>query len=303
MGNKLVVLGSINVDQVIEVERVPAIGETVLGGSPIITQGGKGANQAVAAARAGADVAMLGCVGRDAFGDGAVRALADETIDVTGVRRSDEPTGTAVVFKMPADNAIVVSAGANLCTSPDMVGGSLGDAAALLAQLEVPMETVGQGLALAKAEGLLTVLNPAPFQAIPESWYENIDCLTPNETEFMCLVGRDPERGVLGEDELEELMVCWQGAKPTRLVVTMGDRGVYFLDAAGLRRVECVSVDVVDTTGAGDTFSGVFAASLAGGLPFEAAVRRAQLASNLSVRRLGAREGMPTAAEIERHRA
>jgi ribokinase len=267
------VVGSTNVDLVLQVPALPAPGETLLGASVRREPGGKGGNQAVALARLGARVQLVSAVGRDADGDWSVEQLADESVDVTHVARVAEPTGLAVVMVDPAgENCIVVSPGANaLVHAPAAI-----DADVLLLSLEVPLETVMAAAARAQASGVPVVLNAAPAQPLPAHLLEAVDVLVVNETEWASL-GR-PATG--------------------RVVVTLGAAGCRVLDDGRSAEVPGVPVEVVDTTGAGDCFAATLAYGIATGLDLDAAVALAVRASALSVTRRGARGGLPTQADL-----
>lgn len=287
------VVGSINVDLVVVADRLPRPGETVLGGQFARHFGGKGANQAVAAARAGAAVQMIGAVGRDANGDESLAALADEGIDVSRVRRVDAPTGVAIIaVAADGENQIVVASGANaevratdaaLREIPEGPG-------VLLTCLEVPMSCVTAAVAAAARIGLQAVVNPAPGQPLPAELLALAPILTPNRIELLSISGASDQ-----ESGLRSLLSA--GARA--VVLTLGSDGALLAD--GRRRVEVPShpVEARDATGAGDAFSGVLAAWLAGGRSLDEAARAANAAAALSVTRPGARGGMPKLAQIE----
>ena len=290
----VVVVGSINVDMVVLADRLPVPGETVLGGRFAIHDGGKGANQAVAAARAGARVSMVGAVGTDGNGDRAVAALEAESVDVTQVRRVEaQPTGVAVVAVGPrGENQIVVAPGANATLELDDADRLLiAGANVLLTSLEIPMETVVDALRHAHASGVRAILNPAPAHALPSEVLALGPILTPNEHELVVAIGNDQAAGAL-----DELVARHAGP----IVVTQGAAGALLADGDTREHFEVLAPpQVVDTTGAGDAFCGVLAASLAEGMSLPEAVRRANAAAALSVAAAGARAGMPTREAIE----
>jgi ribokinase len=292
---RVVVVGSINVDLVVHADRLPLPGETVLGGRFGTHDGGKGANQAVAAARAGAAVAIVGHVGADAYGERALAALTTEGIDVSRVRRVDgEQTGVALVAVGPrGENQIVVAQGANATLELDDDDRRVvADADVLLCSLEVPMATVVDALRTANAAGRTAVLNPAPAHALPADVLALGPILTPNEHELVVSIGNDQTASAL-----DDLATRHNGP----IVVTQGAAGA--LLAVGERREHFegfVPPQVVDTTGAGDTFCGVLAASLAEGASLEDAIVRANAAAALSIGAAGARSGMPTRDAIQR---
>ena len=291
------VLGSVNVDIVVRTSRLPAPGETVLGDSLARHFGGKGANQAVAAARAGADVSFIGAVGADADGDASLTALAAESIDVSHVSRSEAPTGTAIIAVRPdGENQIVVAPGANAEVQADTVRAALadligpGEPAVLVACLEVPMRAVVAALAAADDLALPVVLNPAPATRLPTEILDRRPILVPNEHELLETVGAadmDRALGTLASAGIDA-------------VVTLGDAGCLVLDGGEQIRIPAFSVGaVVDTTGAGDTFVGVLATWLARGASLREAAQAANVAAGLSIGSAGARGGMPRRPMIE----
>jgi len=293
MSSRVVVIGSINVDLVVTADRLPAPGETVLGGRFAVHQGGKGANQAVAAARAGARVTMIGAIGTDEHGERAVAALADEGVDVARVRRiPSEPTGVALVaVGRRGENQIVVAPGANSTLALDPHDReAIESAEVLLTNHEVPAETVLDGLRAARGAGTIAILNPAPARALGAEVLALGPILTPNEHELVVAIGNDETRGAL-----EELAARHAGP----IIVTQGPSGALLVaDGQSTRFAGYPAPRTVDTTGAGDTFCGVLAAWLAGGAPIDEAIRAANAAGALSVAAPGARGGMPTRDEI-----
>jgi ribokinase len=290
---RVVVVGSINVDLVVATPRLPRSGETVLGGEFARHLGGKGANQAVAAARAGASVTMIGAVGRDADGDESVAALEAEGIDVSRIRRVAARTGVALIAVAPdGENQIVVAPGANALVTtddaslPEMATGN----GVLLACLEVPMAAVVAAVGAARRIGLQPIVNPAPAQQLPPEVLAARPILTPNEDELLALTGEADGNAAVGS-----LLDAGAGA----VIVTRGAAGALLADGPRRQPFDGRVVDVVDATGAGDAFSGVLAAWLARGHPLEVATEAANAAAGQSVTRAGARGGMPSRAEIE----
>lgn len=289
MPGQVAVIASINVDLVVTADRLPAPGETVLGGSFAVHDGGKGANQAVAAARAGARVTVIGAVGADEWGARSVAALAAEGIDVSRIRVMDaQPTGVAVIVVGPrGENQIAVAPGANAAvtlTDDDLA--AIGAADVLLVSHEVPAPAVLAGIEAARR----AILNPAPARALPAEILSQGPILVPNEHELIVAIGNDDT-----DAALDELVA--RNAGP--IIVTQGPAGA--LLAHGSRREHFAGVPaprVVDTTGAGDTFCGALAAWLADGADLADAIRAANTAASLSVRAAGAREGMPGRAAI-----
>jgi ribokinase len=290
----VVVIGSINVDLVVTADHLPAPGETVLGGSFAVHDGGKGANQAVAAARAGARVTVIGAVGADEHGERAVAALAAEGIDVSRVRRhDDEPTGVALIVVGPrGENQIAVAPGANAAVelSQDDLS-TIAASDVLLVSHEVPPAAVLGGVRAAREAGNIAILNPAPARALSADLLALGPILTPNEHELIVAIGNDDTAAAL--DELAN-----RNAGP--VVVTQGPAGALLAVGAGRERFDGYPApEVVDTTGAGDAFCGVLAAWLAGGSSLEDAIRAGNAAGSLSVGARGARAGTPVRAAIE----
>jgi ribokinase len=294
MSGHVVVIGSINVDLVVTADRLPEPGETVLGGQFSVHEGGKGANQAVAAARAGARVSMIGAVGPDAYGSRAVAALEAEGIDVSRVRRVEtDPTGVAIIAVGPrGENQIVVAPGANATLELDAADQSLIESAdVVLTNHEVPPRVTLDALRAARAAGITAILNPAPARALPADVLALGPILTPNEHELVVAIGND----VTGA-ALDELSARHTGP----IIVTQGPAGALLADGPRRERFDGVlAPQVVDTTGAGDAFCGVLAAWLAGGSSLDDAIRAANAAGALSVGAAGARDGMPLREAIE----
>ena len=295
MSGRVVVVGSINTDFVVLADRLPRPGETVLGGQLGVHPGGKGANQAVAAARAGAKVTFIGAVGDDAYGGQALDALAAEGIDVTRVRRLPGPTGAALIAVGPrGENQIVVAPGANATLTAEVgaaVAQLAGDGTVVLTSLEVPMVAVVAAVGAATSAGMRSIVNPAPAHPLPAELLALAPILTPNEHELVVAIGNDDAAAALTE-------LAARIAAP--VIVTQGPAGA--LVAEGQRRDRYdghPAPRVVDSTGAGDTFNGVLAAWLSDGASLADAVRVANVAGSLSVGAIGARAGMPSRTAIE----
>lgn len=292
----VIVLGSANLDTAIAVSRHPGPGETVLGGDPVVGAGGKGVNQAIAAARAGANSVFAGAVGVDDAGSHVGGVLAAD-----GVRAylgsSDRPTGAAVVLvDALGENAIVVVQGANgdsgAIVGPARVaarGSTRGDV--LVAQLEVPVEVVVETFATARGRGAVTVLNAAPSRPLPDALWDEIGILVVNQHECLDLAG------AAGSDIETAARVL--GERVGVVVVTLGAQGALLLQGDVAQRIPAFPAEAVDTTAAGDTFCGAFAARLDAGDGLDGAVRFASAAAALCVQRRGAAESAPFAAEIE----
>jgi len=293
------VLGSVNMDMVLITNRIPQVGESIIGEKIEYFVGGKGANQAVAASRAGGKVSFLGKVGDDAFGNRILSHLGQEALDLTRVEiTKDSATGIASIFKLPDDNCIVAIPGANGLVDEDYlkkIEEKIKASDILLLQLEVPIPTVKQVLELAKEHQVLTILNPAPYHEAALEMLTDVDYVTPNETEFAMLLGKE----LIPDEELDDYLLEWQEKHATKILLTRGKDGVSFVAEGKVETIPGYQVTVADTTGAGDTFNGVFAAELGKGRDLREAVTYANAAAGLSVTKLGAQTGMPTEEEIE----
>jgi ribokinase len=291
MPARVVVVGSINVDLVTRVPRLPEPGETVIGGTFHKTHGGKGANQAVAAARLGASTLIVGAVGGDEFGREARAVLAREGVDVSWLGTSDLPTGVAqILVGETGENLIAVASGANGDVSAERVTealrAALAPGAVVLASLEVPVEAVEAAAAVARERGCRFILNPAPARDLPAELLSSCDLLTPNEIEAR----------VLGLSQPEAL---WERGV-SAVVVTRGSAGADLLrPGARVHHQAAFPVEVVDTTGAGDAFSATLAWALAGGRSLEEAVALAAAGGALATRAMGARAGFGAREEVE----
>jgi len=306
--NQILVVGSLNMDQVVRVTRVPALGETLLGaGSLKLIPGGKGANQAVAIARLGTAVVMAGRVGNDPFGERLLSALQADRVD-TGLIAIDqeEASGVAFIFLDPdGDNAIVVAPGANMRVGLDHaqtsnILASITQAQALVMQLEIPLETVVSLTAAAHNRGVPVVLNLAPAQPLPEEVLRQLDVLIVNEAEASLLSGQ--QVGSLEDARIVAAVLLEQGI--AKVVITLGSQGAILATAAetvGARIIyqSAPKVPVVDTTAAGDCFVGALTVALTEGQTPEDALRFAVYASALKVTKFGAQSGLPTRAEVE----
>ncbi|MCC2672876.1 MAG: ribokinase [Armatimonadetes bacterium] len=297
---KIVVVGSTNVDMVVKSTQIPRPGETVLGGAFTMVPGGKGANQAVAAARMGADVTFVARIGSDAFGNQALEGFAAEGIRTDYVVRDSEAAhGVALILiDQTGENAIAVAPGANArLTAEDVkrAEAAFAECDVVLLQLEVPLPAVQAAAALAKRHGKKLILNPAPYLAVPNSLLAAVDILTPNETEAEMLLGGG-EAGLSGvAGTAEELLRRGVGC----VIVTLGREGVFVVRPEGQYHLAGRRVKTIDTTAAGDAFSGALAVAIAEGIEFRTAVKYAVAASALTVTRLGAQSSLPARAEVE----
>ena len=284
---KIAVVGSINMDLVTSVKKVPAAGETVMGEAFATMPGGKGANQAVAAARLGAEVSMIGCLGSDYLGDGLLEVLKKEGIRTEAVKRVEGSSGTASIILSEGDNRIIVVPGANHEMTPQWIEENrkvIEDSDLLLVQLEIPLNCVQKTLEIAKAANVKTILNPAPITKLPAEIIQLADYITPNEHEYQTLSE---------EFSIAELS--------SRLIITMGDEGVLFYEDGKEVRIPAFNVPVRDTTGAGDTFNGALGVAICEQLGLKEAIGFANRAAALSITQIGAQNGMPTKKMIRQH--
>lgn len=300
----VVVTGSLNMDFVVQVERLPAPGETTLGSGFRMIPGGKGANQACAAGRlaAGAAVRMVGRVGYDPFADHLKASLAAAGVDVSTVMASrSQPTGVALIWvERAGQNSIVVAAGANGELAPEdieSVRRAYDGARCALFQLETPLPTVERALAAARQAGAATVLDPAPAQPLGASVLSLVDVLTPNESEACLLLNRAPQRVTFGE--APAMAAALRALGPKAVILKLGEQGCFYSGEEGELAVEGFAVEAVDTTAAGDTFNGAFAVARAEGRELKDALRFANAAAALSVTRLGAQASIPRRAEAD----
>lgn len=300
MKRKILVIGSLNMDIVVEMARIPELGETVLGKGMSYIPGGKGANQACAAGKMGAPVKLLGCIGKDEFGGIQLQELQKSGVDVSQIKISHEKhTGTAVIYvDGKGNNNIVVVSGANEACSVDYLkqqDALLQDCDYVMFQMEIPFETVAYGIQRAKELGKTVILNPAPApELLPNRILDGLDYITPNETELMKLCGIHE----MTEESLRRgaEMLLDKGVR--NVLVTMGEEGVFFADKKGMKKFPAFKVKAVDTTAAGDCFNGTFAAALASGYEKENAIRFAGFASSIAVTRKGAQNSIPELSEV-----
>ncbi len=298
----ILVVGSLNVDISLVAEKIPAPGETIRARGLTLGPGGKGLNQAIAAARLGGRVHMVGRLGADRFAEIPLIALEDAGIDATYVEAlAGEHTGTAsiVVAEPTGENAIAVAGGANRALRPEHVRDALAAFRAsgvLLVQLEAPVETVAVALELGREHGLITVLDPAPVIELDDALLANVDVLTPNEREAQALTGlavHDVETAATAAARLHE-------RSGGDVVVTLGEQGCVWASATGFAHVPVPRVRALDTTGAGDAFNGGLAVALASGDPLARALHRAVAAGAAATLAYGAAAAMPTPEDLTR---
>lgn len=301
MTARVAVAGSLNMDLVVRAPHIPQAGETIIGSAFRNVPGGKGANQAVAAARLGADVSMVGRVGQDTFAEPLLENLAADGVDHTHVTCDPETaTGVALIVVDDAgENSIVVASGANARFSPEDVDAAekaLVNADVLLLQLESPLETVRRAAELACAHGAKVLLNPAPAQDLSDELLSLVDVLIPNETEAALLTGRS----VRSEKDARMAAEALLNSGVETVIVTLGERGALLAQDGTVTLFPAFQVEAVDTTAAGDAFVAGFAVALAEGSALEEAVRWGNAAGALATTKLGAQPSLPTREALER---
>jgi ribokinase len=299
--HSILVVGSSNTDMIIKVQHIPKPGETILGGEFASAAGGKGANQAVGAARAGGDVTFIARVGRDMFGDKAVAGFVADGIDVDYVVRDKScPSGVALIFVGEnGENSIAVASGSNGKLAPgdlNKAKNAFKHAGVVLLQLETPLATVKAAAQLAAATGARVILNPAPARPLPDDLLRRVYLLTPNESEAELLTGRSVNSGAAVAKAADALLA--RGVQ--NVIITLGARGAFVAGKEARSLVPGFKVKPVDTTAAGDVFNGTLAVALAEGKPLLEAARFASAAAAISVTRLGAQTSAPKRKEIDR---
>lgn len=296
---RITVVGSLNMDLVIKAPKLPELGETVTGGQFGTFPGGKGANQAVAAARLGAHVTMVGCVGGDAFGEQLRAGLAQDGIDISHIRRdADAPSG--VVFITVDDrgrNTLVVAPGANSRLTPadvDAAADAIKSSQFLLVQLEIPLVVVIHAAQVARRAGCRVILDPAPARPLPAELYRNVYLVNPNEVEAKLLTGIT----ITDERDAARAAESFLSKGCEVAVIKLGERGAFLASDSNRQLMPAVPVNAVDSTAAGDAFAGALAVALAEGNALDAAVRFANATAALSVTRMGAQPSMPRRDEV-----
>ena len=300
MKPNILVIGSSNTDMIVKVPRIPRPGETILGGELLTAGGGKGANQAVAATRAGGEVTFVTCVGNDSFGDRAIGEFMRDGISVNHIRRRRGPNGVALIFVAPdGQNSIAVAPGANAhLSSADVkrAASAFLDADALLLQLEIPLPTVTVAIRQATRAGVPVILNPAPGQKLSDELLKQVSILTPNEIEAESLTGVKVTSISSAKRAAHTLHRRGVGS----VVVTLGAKGAYLSNGEAEGLIPGFRVKAVDSTAAGDVFNGALAVGLGERMDLRKAVRFANAAAALSVMRAGAQPSAPKRKEIER---
>ncbi|WP_080057865.1 ribokinase [Spirosoma aerolatum] len=299
MPGQILVVGSSNTDMVVQTTKLPAPGETVLGGTFFMNPGGKGANQAVAAARLTGNVTFVAKVGTDIFGEQAVAGFRQEGINTTYIQSDpDHPSGVALInVDAAGENCITVAPGANAQLRPAETNPALASAetdALVLVQLEIPLDTVVHIIGEAATRGLRVILNPAPAQPLPDELFPNLFLITPNETEAELLTGI----------RVDDLSGAGQAAQKlhamgvSNVIITLGSKGAYLSTGTQSQLIATPPVKAVDTTAAGDCFNGALAVALAEGQPLPDAIAFACKAASISVTRMGAQASMPRRNEV-----
>ena len=295
---KICVIGSLNMDLVVNVENMPKKGQTLIGSDFKEVPGGKGANQAVAMARLGGDVTMIGKVGTDSFGQTLIDALKNDNVDTTYVHKENGPTGVAMItVDKNAENAIVVAPGANFKVSKNDIDKNIEaikGSDIVVVQLETPLDTIKYTLKKAKEFGKYTILNPAPAVKLEDSIIENVDLLTPNETELEILSGVS----INNEDDILKAAQVMLEKGVKKLIVTLGSKGSLYIDKENKIFKKSYKVDAIDTTAAGDSYTGAIAVSLSQGKNVEDTIDFASRVGALCVTKEGAQTSLPTIEEV-----
>ena len=294
MAKKIVVVGSSNTDMTIKANRLPAPGETILGGSFQMGPGGKGANQAVAAARLGGDVTFICKVGRDMFGDNAIKGYEADGIDTTHILRSDKPSGVALILvDGSGENVIGVAPGANCDLTPDdieSVRDVIESADYVILQLEIPVESTLAAARIAHGAGACVILNPAPATVLPEELFHYVSIITPNQTEMSLLTGID--------DDVPAMVAKLSSMGVDTVVMTRGSKGCALYGNGATEMIPALKVNAIDATAAGDTFCGALCVGLSEGLSLKDAALFATKASSITVQRMGAQKSIPYRNEL-----
>ena len=298
MSKNILVVGSINMDYVIYTERLPKLGETLTGKDFAMNYGGKGANQAVAVAKQGCTTKMLGAVGKDMSGGLAIGNLESFGVDCSSILKVDAPTGAAVITVCGGDNHIILDVGANGCVTPEKIAENealFAWADAVVMQYEIPVESVLAAAKLAKKNGCFVLVNPAPVKEMAPELYGYVDLIIPNEFEAALITGVQVTDRASAAEAIEKLMEL--GCK--NALVTLGKQGCAYRLNGETVYEDCIPVQVVDTTAAGDSFIGGLCTKLCAGEDMQAAVKYATAVSALTVSRAGASVSIPTEAEVQ----
>lgn len=302
MKKRILVIGSLNMDLVTETPLLPAIGETVLGSGFMTAFGGKGANQAVAAARLGGEVTLVGCVGNDMFGKDILAHLKKEHVNTDNIQVLDgSATGVATIVVHQGNNSIIVTSGANFRLTTEMidsVSSLIEESALLLMQFEIPQECVEHAIRIASRCGTKVLLNPAPARILPDSLFAQVDIITPNEIECEHLTGI-PVRDIESAKKAAAVLL---GKGLKQVIVTLGSNGAVLADGSGALHRAGYPVRALDTTAAGDSFTGALAVGLSEGMDIPSAVDFGCKVGALTVTKMGAQTSLPTREEVEKYK-
>jgi ribokinase len=298
MVKKMMVIGSLNMDMVIHSNRIPMVGETVLGGEFLMVPGGKGANQAVAAARLGGDVTMVGCIGNDSFGKDLLRNLSTNHVNVDPVKILDDvSTGVAMITVNDGDNSIIVAPGANSRLSTEYVKEleeMIKNSSILVLQLEIPLETVQSAIEIAHQHGVKVLLNPAPAIKLDDDFLSKIDIITPNESEAEILTGKPID----SIEDAKSAVVNLKKKGVKHVIITLGHRGVVYNNGDHISHKPSRKVETMDTTAAGDAFTGSLAYAFSNDKDIEEAIDLAVMVGALTVTKKGAQTSIPYMKEV-----
>lgn len=299
--NKIVVLGSLNMDLVINTPRIPVLGETIHGSGFATFPGGKGANQAVAAAKLGGDVNIIGCVGNDSYGIDLINSLTCNDVKVGNIKILEGvTTGIAVIVVKNGDNFIILDSGANFLLKPeqmDQFKDVISNSDILMLQLEIPLDVVERAVEIAKYNGVKVLLNPAPACRLSDKLLSQIDIITPNESECEHITGI-PIRSL---DDTAKAIKYLMNKSIKQIIVTLGSKGVIYNHGDEIIHRTVPSVKVVDTTAAGDSFSGALAVALSNGKSIDNAIDFANIVGTITVTRRGAQASLPSLNEVKEY--
>lgn len=296
----ITVVGSLNMDLVTEVEYTPSVGETILGNGLEQIPGGKGANQGVTIGKLGGNVHMIGKIGTDDYGKALLKSLKESGVKHEHVMKSQKSTGLAfIMINANGDNSIVVIPGANFDIDPEDIRKKedvIKSSDVLVCQLESPLEVIEEALSIAKTEDTFTILNPAPGKVLPKSILKKVDLLTPNETELEILTGEK----IVDEESLLKACEVLLNEGIKQLIVTLGEKGCLLVDNSGHKRFESIKVDAIDTTAAGDSFTGALAFAIDDGKSIEEAIDLATQVAAISVTKKGAQSSLPSMEAVKK---
>lgn len=297
--SKITVIGSLNMDLVVTSPKVPVMGETILGSGFMTAPGGKGANQAVAAAKLGGQVSMIGCLGNDIFGRDLYKNLSDNNVNTATVKTiADVATGIAMIVVKDGNNFIIVDPGANSLLSPQIVREHekiIIESSIVMIQLEIPLETVEKAIDIAKRGRAKVLLNPAPGRKLSDELLAKVDILTPNETEAEIITGIC----INSVEEAGKAINLLTAKGVPQVIITMGGNGVVYNNGREIIHKTVPKVKVVDTTAAGDSFSGAVAVALSQGKTIDEAVDFGNVVGTLTVTKKGAQTSLPTLEDVE----